>query len=631
VRIFKYRVRLFLSVTAILLALSLVLADQRAAEQAAAAGNATPSVNALAASSATSSGSGGGALNLGKQAEHAQGELAGVEGYTQYATEVVGVGPNDWSMWGGSSIRNNTPEAKNIPTQWNPGQFDADTGAWKNQGTQNIKWVASLGFKSYGNPVVANGHIYVGTNNGHAYLKRYPADIDLGVLLCFDEKTGQFLWQDSNEKLPTGRVNDWPDEGVCSAPLVQGNRLWYVSNRGEVRCLSTDGLRGGHNVGPVTNEKEMALKKNPKAEWEEDKEADVIWVLDMMKQLGVQQHNMSNCSITAAGDVLFVNTSNGVDEAHINLPAPYAHTFIAVDKNTGQVLWTDNSPGPNVLHGQWSSPAYAVIDGQPQAILGCGDGWVYSFDPRTTSRKPTLLWKFDCNPKKAKYTLDRADRNHIIATPVVYKGLVYVGVGEDPEHGEGSGHLWCIDPTKRGDVSPELVFNKTDENTPIAPKRNQAAVEAEGDFTRANPNSACVWHYEGADLNGNGKLEPEETMHRTCGTVAIKNDILVVADFCGIIHCLDAKTGKCHWQHDMLAASWASPLITDGKIYIGNEDNNMLVFKLSTTKELLSKDADGNPGGIDMGSSIYSTPIVANGVLYISTRNMLFAIAPSGN
>ncbi len=240
----------------------------------------------------------------------------------------------------------------------------------------------------------------------------------------------------------------------------------------------------------MTNEKETALAKNPKAEWEEDKEADVIWVLDMMHELGVQQHNMANCSITAAGDVLFVNTSNGVDEAHINLPAPYAPTFIAVDKNTGKVLWTDNSPGPNVLHGQWSSPAYAVIDGQPQAILGCGDGWVYSFDPRA-SGKPKLLWKFDCNPKKSRYVLgSRATRNHIIATPVVYKGLVYIGVGEDPEHGEGDGHLWCIDPTKRGDVSPELVFNAKNPDVPIAPKRNQACVEADGDFTRENPNSA---------------------------------------------------------------------------------------------------------------------------------------------
>ena len=131
---------------------------------------------------------------------------------------------------------------KTFPTEWNIGEFDANTGAWLNQKPKNIKWVAQLGFKSYGNPVVANGKVFVGTNNGAGYLKRYPAEVDLGVLLCFDEKTGKFLWQDSNEKLPTGRVNDWPDEGLCCAPLVEGNRLWYVSNRGEVQCLNTEGL-----------------------------------------------------------------------------------------------------------------------------------------------------------------------------------------------------------------------------------------------------------------------------------------------------------------------------------------------------------------------------------------------------
>jgi outer membrane protein assembly factor BamB len=561
-------------------------------------------------------------LNFGKQAAKANGELAGVEGYTKYAAEVMGVGPNDWSMWGGSSIRNNTPEAKNIPAKWAVGELDSESGAWKNKGAENIKWATPLGSQSYGNPVVADGKIFVGSNNGGAYLKRYPADIDLGVLLCFDEKTGKFLWQDSNEKLPSGRVNDWPLQGICATPYVEGNRLWYVSSRGEVRCLNTEGLRGGKNEGPVTNEKEMALKKNPKAEWEEDKEADVVWVLDMMKTLGTSQHNMCACSITAAGDVLFVNTGNGVDEAHINLPAPYAPTLIAVDKNSGKVLWTDNSPGPNVLHGQWSSPTYAVINGQPQVILGAGDGWLYGFDPHGENGKPKLLWKFDCNPKKAKYTLDRADRNHIIGTPVIYEGKVFVGVGEDPEHGEGRGHLWCVDPTKHGDVSPELVFNSKDPTKPIPPKRNQACVEADGDFTRPNPNSAAIWHYEGDDLNKNGKLDTEEIMHRTCGTVAIKDNVLYVADFCGIVHCLDAKTGKAHWTHDMLSACWSSPLITDGKVYIGNEDGSILVFKFGPTKELLDT--------IDMGASVYSTPIVANGTLFISTKNQLYAIAPGG-
>jgi outer membrane protein assembly factor BamB len=518
----------------------------------------------------------------------------------------------DWAQWGGSPQRNNTPDAKNLPVEWNVGGFDSKTGEWKKDKAKNIKWVARLGSQSYGNPVVADGKIWVGSNNGAGYLKRYPSAVDLGALLCFDEADGKFLWQHSSEKLPTGRVHDWPLQGICCAPLVEGKRLWFVTSRGEVKCLDTEGFLDGENDGPFKDEK-----------FTDKNEADVIWELNMMKQLGVSQHNMCSCSVTSAGNLLFVNTSNGVDEGHINLPSPTAPSFICVDKNTGKVLWADGSPGTNILHGQWSSPAYGELGGVNQVLFGAGDGWLYSFRAEGKDGKADLLWKFDCNPKTSKYTLGgRADRNHLIGTPVIYDGLVYIGVGEDPEHGEGVGHLWCIDPTKRGDVSPDLVFNTKDPKTPILPKRNQACVESEGDFTRANPNSAAVWHYPGFDANGNGKLEFEETMHRTCGTVVIKNGLLFVADFSGLLHCLDQKTGKPHWTFDMLAASWGSPLVADDKVYIGDEDGDVAVFALSASQEVLAEN--------NMGSSVYSTPIVANGVLFIADKDHLFAIEKQG-
>jgi outer membrane protein assembly factor BamB len=513
----------------------------------------------------------------------------------------------EWNQWGGSPVRNNTPDAKNLPTEWAPGEFDPDTGDWKPATSKNVAWVAALGSQSYGNPVVAGGKAYVGTNNGKGWLKRYPPAIDLGCLLAFSAQDGSFLWQDSSEKLPTGRVHDWPLQGICCAPLVEGDRLWYVTSRGEVKCLDTEGFRDGENDGPFTAEK--AQDKD---------EADVVWVLDMMKQLGVSQHNMCSCSVTSAGDFLFVNTSNGVDEGHINLPNFEAPSFLCVDKRDGKVLWADNSPGANVLHGQWSSPSYAELGGVPQVLFGGGDGWMYSFDARgengPSSSGPgqaKLLWKFDCNPKESKYTLGgRADRNHIIGTPVVHDGLVYIAVGEDPEHGEGVGHLWCIDPTKRGDVSSELAVSLKDPDKPLPHRRNQAVIKEEGEVARPNPNSAAVWHYPGFDADGNGKLAFEETMHRTCGTVAIKDGLLYVADFSGLFHCLDVKTGKPHWTHDMLAASWGSPLVADGKVYIGDEDGEEM--------ELL--------GEINMGNSVYSTPIAVGDTLYIANKSHLFAI-----
>jgi outer membrane protein assembly factor BamB len=511
------------------------------------------------------------------------------------------VGKLDWPMWAGTPARNNTPSGTNIPTEWS-----IETG-------KNIKWRAELGSQTYGNPTVANGKVYVGTNNGHGYIKRYPEKVDLGCLLCFDEATGKFLWQHSSEKLPTGRVHDWPEQGICCAPIVDGDHLWYVTSRGTIVCLDVNGFQDGKNNGPFTKEPN-----------ENKDEADLVWEVDMMKEMAVSQHNMCSCSVCCIGDILFVNTSNGVDEGHRNIPSPKAPSFLAMDRNTGKVLWKDNSPGENILHGQWSSPAAGKLGGVMQVIFGAGDGWIYSFDVMGEDGKAKLLWKFDANPKKSLYVLGgRATRNHIIATPTIYDGKVYVAVGEDPEHGEGEGHLWCIDPTKRGDVSPELVYNQSDLSNPIPHKRLQAQVPEEGDVAKPNPNSAMVWHYGAGYTDKDfGKKKDEEgdkpEMHRTMGSATIKNDLLYIVDFSGYIHCLDAKTGALHWTEDMLAASWGSPMIVEDKVYIGNEEGDVYIFALSKEKKQIAK--------VKCGSSVYTSPVVANNTLFIANRKDLFAI-----
>ncbi|MBM81030.1 MAG: serine/threonine protein kinase [Planctomycetaceae bacterium] len=517
---------------------------------------------------------------------------------TQALAEIANmkVGKTDWPQWGGWTGRNNTPEGKNIPVEW-----DLDEGT-------NVRWTAKLGSQTYGNPVVANGKVFVGTNNGAGHIRRYPSNVDLGCLLCFDEKTGKFLWQHSSPKLPTGRVHDWPLQGICSAPYIDGERCWFVSSRGEVLCVDINGFHDGENDGPFKGEDN-----------ENTREADVIWKYDMMGELGVSQHNMCSCSVTCAGDILLVNTSNGLDESHINLPAPNAPSFMAMNRDSGKVIWTDKSPGRNILHGQWSSPTYAVLGGREQALFAGGDGWLYSFDPKGDGNgKSKLLWKFDCNPKNSKWILGgRGTRNNLIATPVVYDNVVYCAVGQDPEHGEGIGHLWCIDPTKSGDVSAELAVDAN--GKAVEHKRIQVINEKNGEKAIENPNSAVIWHYSKFDSDGNGKIDFEETMHRSCGTVAIKDDILFIADFSGLFHCLDAKTGKPHWKYDMFAAAWGSPLIVDGKVYIGDEDGDVAIFALSKEQKMIAE--------LNMNNAVYSTPIVANNTLFVSNKSTLFAIA----
>jgi hypothetical protein len=605
----------------------------------------------------------------------------------------------DWPQWGGTRLRNNTPSVEGLPTQWDIGQFDRRSGEWDSSSAENIAWYADLGSQTYGNPVVAGGRVFVGTNNGAGHLKRYPPQVDLGCLLAFNEEDGKFLWQHSSEKLITGRVHDWPLQGICCSPLVEGERLWFVTSRGEVRCLDVEGYYDGEDDGPVTGETARvadigldseegkaamaalaegkvsdsfleAIKNageeadgDVKVETETEgaawrltgnfgghdrvfevkkagpnlsvfkmlsvndkRDADTIWVFNMMKELNSSQHNMCSCSVTSYGDFLFVNTSNGLDASHINLPSPEAPTFICLNKNTGELLWSDASPGTNILHGQWSSPTVAVLGGVPQVLFAGGDGWLYSFKADGGKNgEGELLWKFDCNPKNSKWILGgEGTRNNIIATPVVYNDLVYIAVGQDPEHGEGEGHFWCIDPTKRGDVSPQLAMKvEGDKRTPIPHKRIQAVEPEKGEIAVDNPNSAVVWHYSMSDINQDGEIDFEEEMHRTIGTCAIKDDVLYVADFSGLLHCLDARgengQAKVHFTYDMFAQSWGSPLIADGHVYVGDEDGDVAIFQFGPQYNEPMEE-------INMGSSVYSTPIAANGRIYISTKDKLFAI-----
>src|SRR4051812_47333532 len=163
---------------------------------------------------------------------------------------------------------------------------------------------------------------------------------------------------------------------------------------------------------------------------------------------------------------------------------------MAMDKHTGKVLWTDNSPGKNIMHGQWSCPAVAVFDGVPQVLFPGGDGWLYSFRAdRWKDGKPELLWKFDGNPKDSIYTLGKGcTRNGIVATPVIYEGLIYFAMGTEWEFGEGPGHLWCIAPTKLGDVSAELVVDRNGNVVPHQRTKATAPIDDLQPMAIPNPN-----------------------------------------------------------------------------------------------------------------------------------------------
>jgi outer membrane protein assembly factor BamB len=204
------------------------------------------------------------------------------------------------------------------------------------------------------------------------------------------------------------------------------------------------------------------------------------------------------------------------------------------------------------------------VNGVPQVVFPGGDGWLYAFHPRTGEP----IWKFDLNPKDAQWP---KTRNYGVSTPVFSGGRVFMAVGQDPDHPNGIGHFYAIDPAGKGDITA----------------------------------SGMVWHYD--------------KLRRSISTAAVADGFAYIADMQGVLHCVDAATGKPAWTFDMMAAVWGSPLVADGKVYIGDQDGDVAILKAGAELKKIAE--------IDMGNSVYSTPVPANGLLYVMTRSDLFAIA----
>ncbi len=437
-----------------------------------------------------------------------------------------------------------------------PTKIDPKTG-------EGVLWTAELGSEAYGGPTVAGGMVFVGTNNDRP---RDPAvEGDHGILMAFRAADGSFLWQASHPKLASGAINDWPHQGVGSTPAVEGDRLYYITNRAELLALDVEGFHDGENDGPYQGESATGTEQ-----------ADIVWRLDMIEALGVFPHHLAASSPLVVGDRLFVVTGHGVDEKQ-QVRRPEAPSFLAVDRHKGEVLWMASSPGANILDGQWGSPAHGRLGGRDQVVFPGGDGWVYAFDPASGKE----LWRFDASSHLvAAKEGEKAPRENLIADPVIHQGRVYVTTGHDPELGAGIGRLWALRGDGAGDITPSGDTN------------------GEG--------SAVAWAHSG------------ESFSRVLGTPVLDDGLLYVSDLNGFLHCLEASTGEYLWEHDTFAAVWSGPLVAEGKIYQGDEDGDLAILTAGRTPELLAE--------VYLGGSIQATPVAADGVLYVATRGKLWAL-----
>jgi outer membrane protein assembly factor BamB len=490
----------------------------------------------------------------------------------------------DQPQFGQAWSRNMVSDERGLPDS-----FDPESG-------RNIKWSAELGTETHSTPVIAGGRVYIGTNNGHP---RDPAEIgDRGVLMCFDEQTGRFLWQLAFPKRTEDIYFDWPNSGIASPVTVEGDRVYFVNNRGEVLCLDPRpgaGKAEGRMRNAETNQSLSATDPH------------VLWKFDLPTGAGIWSHDAAHSSILIDGDNLYLNSGTGVDNTHRVIRTPDAPSLVVLDKRTGHLVARDNEHiAPNIFHSTWSAPSLATVNGRPLLFFAAGNGFVYAFETLTNgvmeswsdgvmtnnasvqhSNTPSLhppaslrkVWQFDFDPGAPKTNVHRFTTNrrespsNFYGMPVFDHNRIYAAGGGDIWWGKNEAWLKCLDATRTGDITT----------------------------------NGLVWSYP--------------LQKHVLATPAVCNGLVFIADCGRTFHCVDAETGQPCWTHEIKGEDWASPLVADGKVYLGTRAGTFYVFAASREKKVLST--------IELGHPVSSTAVAANGVLYVATMNRLYAVRPS--
>ena len=470
---------------------------------------------------------------------------------------------------------------KALPQSFVPGSKDTRTGTIRLETATNVKWGRKVCQSTYSTPVIAGGKVFLCGYEDSG-----------GIIACMDEETGELLWQWQGG----ASAHSF---GICSTPVVQGDRLYVVNQGCVVMCLDVN----GEPHGP------------------DSRKAPVLWTFDMKERFKTEPADVHCGSCVIDGGLLYVPTSNGIDPlgarrhkmyVYTNKPgskkgriivkdpdvyrtvAPDCPNVVVFEKETGRLVATDDAPiAKNLFKGQWSSLSAGSVGGRRLVFYGGGDGRCYACESLAAAPKQPLKlktgWSYDCNPAEYKVFGDmpmivhyyRGDTrwggalnendgtfvgmSEIIGTPVFYKNRIYVAIGR------GRGALQCIDATKEGDIT----------------------------------DAGRIWTYQGLD--------------RTCSTVSIADGLVYVSDVAGRLHCVDAETGRAYWIRETNSGHLlGSTLLADGKVYMPTP-RGLFVLAAGKEKRLLNR--------INLGAPLHSAPVAANGTLYVvSSKGWIWAV-----
>ena len=553
---------------------------------------------------------------------------------------VVGaVRANDWPEWCGQASRNmaakgdqSLPDSADCAAENDAGEIDLLS-------TKNVKWVAKLGRRTTGAPVVSRGRVFIGTADGRD-----------ACFLCLDEETGSLLGAFICPKPPREKLENW---AISSTPTVEGDRLYFVSPYQEAMCIDLKILLGQSD----SRQRESATRD--KSAVEQRSLESIVWRCDMWDYLKAYYHHTASSSVLVHGNYVYVCTGNGRSWVPGRIPySPLSPSLVVFNKITGQLVARDDEQiGEQVYRGQYSSPSLGIVNGKAQIFFATGDGICHAFEPvdpavhvvpdrwTTTSLRGPIVHFIDVEgkdtrglspseyaqsvnllstlPKPALPLEFRFSKRVPAMTPVdtiptatvpdvpILKKIwsfdcippAYKKAPFYPREGKGDG---------RGhpcDIFGTPVFYNNRVYIAIGGDPNHGGRECKGSLV-------CIDATKTGDVTEKGKIWSYEALNETVSTVAVTDGLVFVADNAHTVHCLDADSGHCYWTHTTRkgATCFSSPLVADGKVYLGKTI-------LSASKRFKLFDGIKNDQ-----NTAYSSHSVANGVVFAVIGDRLWAI-----